>query len=151
MNRNIIISIIAIVFLMANCNSTLKENINKNTKVIHLNTEAFKQKVFNFDVNNKWKYAGNKPAIIDFYASWCGPCKIMSPILDDISNEYDGKVIVYKVNIQEEQLLAQKFGIQSIPTFILIPMNGEPKRIQGSVPKEDFVNAIKEVLLKNKK
>ena len=117
--------------------------------MIHLNTETFKQKVFNFDVNQKWKYEGTKPAIIDFYATWCGPCKRMSPVIDELANEYDGKIIVYKVDVDAEQLLAQNFGIQSIPTFLFVPMKGEPKIMQGLIPKESFVNEINEVLLKN--
>jgi len=155
MNRKLFFTLIALAFLLTNCNSTKNESTgNKEntamtgTKVIHLTTEAFKQKVFNFDVNKEWKYEGDKPAIIDFYATWCGPCKQMSPILDGFSNKYNGKIVVYKIDVDQEKQLAQSFGIQSIPTFILIPMNGQPQIMQGAVPQESFEKAINEVLLK---
>ena len=90
-------------------------------QVVHLTTEDFKEKVFNYETGKEWKYEGNLPAIIDFYADWCSPCKMVAPILEDLAREYSGKIMVYKVNTENEQELASVFGIQSIPTFLFIP------------------------------
>lgn len=120
-----------------------------NGTVIHLSNEQFKKLVFNYEVDQEWKYLGNKPAIIDFYADWCGPCRIMSPRLDEIAREYAGKIIVYKVDTQKEQQLSADLGIQSLPTLVFIPQNGKPQVAMGALPKETLVKAINEVLLVN--
>ncbi len=112
----------------------------------HLTQQTFKEKVFNFETNKEWKYEGTKPAIIDFYADWCGPCKMVSPILDELSTEYEGKLRVYKVNTDEEQELSAVFGIQSIPTILFVPMDGQPQAAQGALPKAALEKAIKDVL-----
>jgi thioredoxin 1 len=114
--------------------------------VIYLSDETFKQKVFNYEISNQWKYAGTMPAVIDFYAGWCGPCRIMSPVIEELAKEYDGKIIVYKVDTDKERLLAQNLGIQSLPTLLLIPAHGQPRAIMGALPKEQLVKAIHEVL-----
>jgi thioredoxin 1 len=121
----------------------------KDNKVVHLTTQEFKEKVFNFDVNKEWKYEGTLPAIIDFYADWCGPCKMVAPILQEIAKDYAGKIIVYKVDTDSEQELAQTFGISSIPTLFFIPLNGQPQSAMGALPRQTFDLAIKEVLLAN--
>ncbi len=115
--------------------------------VIYLNNEQFKKMVFNYEVNSEWKYLGSKPAIIDFYADWCGPCRIMSPRLEEIAREYSDKIIVYKVNTDKEQLLSANLGIQSLPTLVFIPQNGMPQASMGVIPKESLVKAIHGVLL----
>ncbi len=148
MKKTIVLALVTFIFLLTNCNSGKKET-NSDSKVVQLNTADFKQKVFNFEVNEKWKYEGSKPVIIDFYTTWCGPCKQMAPIIDGLANEYDGKIVVYKVDIDQEKQLAQTFGIQSIPTFLFIPVNGQPQAMQGAMPKESFVSAINDILLKN--
>jgi thioredoxin 1 len=112
----------------------------------HLNIETFKSKVFDFEKNKEWKFEGQIPALIDFYADWCGPCKMVAPILEELSAEYNGKLNIYKINTEQEQELASMFGIQSIPSLLFIPVEGQPQMAQGALPKETFKQAIKEVL-----
>ncbi len=118
-------------------------------QTVHLTAADFKEKVFNYEVNKEWKYEGTLPAIVDFYADWCQPCKMVAPILEDLASEYAGKIMIYKVNTEEEQELASVFGIQSIPTLLFIPKEGKPQAAMGALPKQTFEKAIKDVLLKN--
>jgi thioredoxin 1 len=118
-------------------------------QVVHLTTQEFKDKVFNFETNKEWKYEGTLPAIIDFYADWCGPCKMVAPLLEDLAREYAGQIMVYKVNTEDEQELASVFGIRSIPTLLFVPVEGQPQAAMGALPKQTFEKVIKEVLLKN--
>jgi thioredoxin-like negative regulator of GroEL len=111
---------------------------------IKLSTEAFKDKVFNYETEKEWKYSGTLPAIIDFYADWCGPCKM-------VAKEYEGKMIIYKVDTEAEAELASIFGIQSIPTFLFIPVDEAPMMQPGAFPKKVFKEVIEEHLLKSKK
>lgn len=120
---------------------------NDEVKAIHLTTQAFKEKVFNYDKNKDWKYEGDLPCIIDFYTVWCGPCKRIAPVLEDLAKEYDGKIIVYKINTEEEQELAQAFGIRSIPTLLFVPLNGQPQMSNG-MSKDQLIKTIDNVLLK---
>jgi thioredoxin 1 len=117
------------------------------SNVVYLTTEEFKNKVFNYTVNKEWKYSGELPAIIDFYADWCGPCKMVAPILQEIAKDYQGKLIVYKVDTESERELASAFGISSIPTLLFIPMTGQPQAAMGALPRQSFDKAIKDVLL----
>ena len=112
----------------------------------HLTKETFLKKVFNYEKNKEWKFEGEKPCIIDFYADWCGPCKIVAPVLEELSKDFDGKIDVYKVNTEEEQELASAFGIRSIPSFLFVPAEGQPQMAMGALPKDTFVKAFKEVL-----
>jgi thioredoxin 1 len=112
----------------------------------HLTKETFLKKVFDYEKNKEWKFEGGKPCIIDFYADWCGPCKMVAPILEELATEFEGKMDVYKVNTEEEQELAGAFGIRSIPSFLFVPINGQPQMAMGALPKETFVKAFKEVL-----
>jgi len=112
----------------------------------NLNKETFLEKVFNYEKEKEWKYNGELPAIIDFWAPWCGPCRMVGPVLEKISDEYAGKLIVYKVNTDEEQELAAAFGIQSIPSILFIPVNGQPQMAVGALPKSTIESAIKDVL-----
>ncbi|MDO9260807.1 MAG: thioredoxin [Flavobacteriaceae bacterium] len=111
-----------------------------------LTKETFLQKVFNYEVNKEWKFEGDVPCIIDFYADWCGPCKMIAPILEELSNEYQGKINIYKVDTEAEQELAGAFGIRSIPSMLFIPMNGEPQMSQGALPKFQLEQVILDVL-----
>jgi thioredoxin 1 len=131
-------------FFLCGCS---QQNQPKTGTVIHLTNAQFKQLVFNYEVNKEWNYLGNKPAIIDFYADWCGPCRIMSPRLEEIAKEYAGKIIVYKVDTDKEQVLSTNLGIQSLPTLVFIPLDGQPQSSLGVIPKESLINAIHEVLL----
>ncbi|NPD45653.1 thioredoxin [Lentimicrobium sp. L6] len=114
----------------------------------HLTKETFLAKVFNFEENKEWKFEGDKPCIIDFYADWCQPCKVLSPILDELSKEYEGKIDIYKVDTEAEQELAGAFGIRSIPSILFCPADGQPQMAQGALPKESLIQAINDVLLK---
>lgn len=108
--------------------------------------EKFIENVFDYTTEKEWKFKGDKPAIIDFYASWCNPCKMIAPILEELGKEYKGKVDIYKINTEDEQELAGVFGIQSIPSLLFVPMNEQPQMAQGALPKEQFVKVIKDVL-----
>ena len=112
----------------------------------HLTDETFKEKVFNYEANKDWKFEGNKPAIIDFYADWCGPCKTIAPILEELQTEYGDKINIYKVNTEEQRELSSVFGVQSIPSLLFIPKEGQPQMVMGALPKETFKQAISEVL-----
>ena len=112
----------------------------------HLTKETFKEKVFDFETNKEWKFEGEKPAIIDFYADWCAPCKMVAPILEELSEDFKGKVDIYKVNTEEERELSAMFGIQSIPSLLFIPKDGQPQMAMGALPKDSFVKAFKDVL-----
>ncbi len=113
----------------------------------HLTKETFLRKVFDYEKNKDWKYEGELPAIIDFYADWCAPCRMVAPILEDLSKEYAGKINVYKVDTDKEQELAAVFGIRSIPSILFIPKKGKPQMAMGAMPKEAFVEAINTVLM----
>lgn len=113
----------------------------------HLTKGTFQEKVFNFEKNNEWQFEGELPCLIDFYADWCGPCKMVAPILEELSKEYDGKINIYKVNTEEEQELASAFGIRSIPSLLFCPKDGKPQMVMGALPKQALADAINEVLL----
>lgn len=150
-----IISLVALTFLFSNCNAGNTKNTGngnaavkaETSPIIHLTDATFKQKVFNYPNATEWKYLGTKPAIIDFYADWCGPCKRLAPILEEIAKEYKDKIIVYKVDTEVEKMLSGSMGIQSLPTLLFIPVNGKPQATMGLLPKETLVKAINEILL----
>jgi thioredoxin len=112
----------------------------------HLTKETFISKVFNYETNKEWKFEGDKPCIIDFYADWCGPCKMVAPVLEDLAKEYDGKLDIYKVDTEKETELASIFGIRSIPSLLFVPKDGQPQMAMGALPKDTFVKAFKDVL-----
>jgi thioredoxin len=114
----------------------------------HLNKETFLEKVFNYETNKEWKYEGNLPAIIDFWAPWCGPCRMVGPVIDELSEEYKGKVNFYKVNTDEEQELGAVFGIRSIPSLLFVPVEGQPKMAMGALPKATLKEVIETELIK---
>jgi len=111
-----------------------------------LTKKTFFEKVFNWEKNQDWKFEGELPCIIDFYADWCQPCKMVAPILEELSEEYAGKMNVYKVNTEQEQELAGAFGIRSIPSMLFVPANDKPQMAVGALPKESILKAMEEVL-----
>jgi len=112
----------------------------------HLTKETFLSKVFNYEKNKEWKFEGEKPCMIDFYADWCGPCKMVAPILEELSTEYEGKLDIYKVDTEKELELASAFGIRSIPSILFVPKDGQPQMAMGALPKDTFEKAFKDVL-----
>lgn len=149
--------LLAVVFVSANTNSTSQKNETEqnNTKeqkkmgTIKLTKEDFLKKVVDYETNaTEWKYLGDKPAIIDFYADWCGPCKMIAPVLEELASEYADEIYIYKVDTEKEQELAAAFGIRSIPTLLFVPMDEAPQLAQGALPKHAFKEAIETVLLK---
>jgi thioredoxin len=112
----------------------------------HLTKQTFLDKVFDFEKNNEWKFNGSLPCIIDFYADWCGPCKMVAPILEELAIEYKGKINIYKIDTEAEQELAGAFGI---PSILFVPMDEQPQMAMGALPKESLKTAINDVLLKS--
>ncbi len=120
---------------------------NVETLVKNIDSEEFIELVFDYKNNKDWKYNGTVPCIVDFYADWCRPCKMVAPIMDELSLEYNGKVLFYKVDVDANQDLAGAFGIQSIPSVLFIPVSGQPQMATGAMQKEDYIKAIDEILL----
>lgn len=117
---------------------------------IKLTTQKFKDDIFDYTTEKEWVYKGNVPAIIDFYADWCGPCKMVAPILEELANEYDGKLNIYKVDTEAEQELSQVFGIRSIPSILFIPQDRQPMMQAGALPKHVLIEVIEKELLATK-
>lgn len=116
---------------------------------MNLTKDEFVKRVADIENNPQtWKFLGDKPALIDFYAPWCGPCKMLSPVLEELAKEYSGRIDIYKVNVDDEEELASLFGIRSVPTLIFVPMNGNPQMAAGAMPKNQLVKAFEELLLK---
>ena len=126
-------------------NNSTENNYLKIKKMEHLTKETFLHKVFDFEKNKDWKFEGELPCIIDFYADWCMPCKMVSPLLEELSKEYEGKFNIYKIDTEKEQELAGAFGIRSIPSFLFCPKEGQPHMAMGALPKKQFKEIIDEV------
>jgi thioredoxin len=130
-------------------NNALTVPAGAEGQVVQLTKAIFLEKVYDYEKNPKqWTYKGDKPCIIDFYADWCKPCKMIAPIMAELSEKYKGDIVIYKVNTDQERELAQFFGIRSIPTVFFCPANGDPQMAQGAMAKEAYEKAITEVLLK---
>ena len=153
MKQKLILSVIISSLFFITCKSEKPGSVQaKNpdkSAVVQLTNDTFKKLVFNMDMNKEWKYEGTKPAIIDFYADWCAPCRQLSPLVEQIANEYSGKIVVYKVDTEKEKALAQSIGITGLPTLLFIPMDGKPQISMGAIPRESLVKAINEILLAN--
>jgi thioredoxin len=158
--KKILIAFMVIMTALTGCKAKAGENAdskettttnNKQMGAIHLTKATFMEKVANFEVHPKeWKYLGDTPCIIDFYADWCGPCKAVAPILEELAKTYDGEIYVYKINTDQEQELAGAFGIRSIPSLLFVPMDGKPQMSVGALPKAQMVEAINTILLGKK-
>jgi len=142
---------LAFLLILGNCYAgnpaKTSGNSNSSDKVIEMTDKVFKEKIFNYETNKTWKFEGNLPVIIDFYATWCGPCRVLSPLVEEVAQKYEGKILVYKVDTDKEPRLAQSMGIQSLPTLFFIPVKGQPRTTVGSIPRETLEKAISEVLL----
>lgn len=150
MKRKIFTITVLNVFLLSSIfagNPFTTTDDNSNASVIYLTNESFKKLVFNYEKNKEWKYEGSKPAIIDFYADWCSPCRQLSPIIDQLAKEYSGQIIIYKVNTDKEKQLSHNLGVQSLPTLVFVPLKGAPQVAMGALPKETLIQVINEVLL----
>ena len=144
--------LLAVVSLFCNGISAQNSRTSVESKTVKLNKATFLKKVVNFEKSpNVWNYLGDKPAVIDFYADWCGPCRRLAPVLDELAAEYAGKVYIYKVNVDNEKEIAEAFGITSLPTIVFVPLKGNPSAGTGFLPKETLRSAIKELLLEKKK
>lgn len=146
-----VVSLVLISLIMVNCNAQDKTQAKKTSEksgneIIHLNATEFKSAVFDYENSKEWKYLGDKPAILDFYADWCGPCKMLAPHLEAIQKEYGGNLQVYKINTDEQQELARAFGIQSLPTIVFVPVTDKPTAVMGYREKSDLEDVIAEVL-----
>jgi len=151
MKKKIFLSVIITSLFFINCKSenpaSAKSEGGAGSSVVMLDNASFKKLVFNYEVNKEWKYEGDKPAIIDFYADWCAPCRQLSPLVDEIAKEYEGKIIVYKVDTEKERALSQSIGITGLPTLLFIPAEGKPQVSMGLLPKESLVKAVNDILL----
>jgi len=123
----------------------LKTKIKTNMTKI-LTKGSFIEKVFDYENNEEWTFKGERPALIDFYAEWCGPCKTLAPVLDELSKEYDGLIDIYKINTENEAELSSVFGIRSIPSLLFIPMGEQPQMAAGALPKDALIEAFKDIL-----
>jgi thioredoxin 1 len=151
MKKKLLLSLLISSVFFINCKSENRNSSESdkagNSTVVQLTNDAFKKMIFNYEAGKEWKYEGSMPAIIDFYADWCGPCRQLSPLVEEVAKEYAGKIIVYKVDTDKETILAQSLGISGLPTLLFIPAQGSPRMSMGVIPKESLVKAINEVLL----
>lgn len=125
-----------------------KKEVTGNGEVVVMDKAMFIKDVFDFEKSKEWNYKGTKPAIIDLYADWCGPCRQTAPIMKELAKEYAGKIIIYKVNVDKQKELAALFNATSIPLFVFIPMKGDPQLFRGAADKATYKKAIDEFLLK---
>lgn len=151
--KKIVVALLATLSLgSVHGETTSTKNENSTMKTIQLTKAEFLTKVYNYEAHpSEWKYEGNKPALIDFYADWCGPCKMVAPVLEELAAEYGDQIYIYKINTETEQELAGAFGIRSIPSLLFIPMGEQPQMAQGAMPKANLKEAIDELLLKKNK
>jgi thioredoxin len=171
MRKLFINGIVALTLLLGSCNSSQESNdkaafdeqgkmtnsdvnlnsADKDLKPICLSTADFKSKVWDYDASpEQWDYKGELPCVVDFYADWCRPCKMVAPIMDDLADYYRGKVIFYKVNTDNEKELASVFQINSIPAILFSPKDGKPAMQPGALSREDYIKIIDEFILKIK-
>jgi len=146
--KKILASLIVLFTLVSTAGAQTQK---EESSVIQMNKQMFLEKVFDYTTGaTEWKYQGNKPCVIDFYATWCGPCRMVAPILKDLAKEYGNKIVIYKVDTDKEKELSMAMGIRSLPTIVFIPQTGQPQLIVGAADKATFKRAIDEVLLNKK-
>ena len=150
--KKILASLIVLFALVStSCAQSQKEEKKEEASVVQMNKQMFLDKVFDYTTGaTEWKYQGDKPCVIDFYATWCGPCRMVAPILKDLAKEYGDSIVIYKVDTDKEKELAMAMGIQSLPTIVFIPQTSQPQVIVGAADKATFKRAIDEVLLNKK-
>ncbi len=141
------LTVIVAVFGLVLSAWAVEPQVKKTVKPIALNAASFTEKVFDYNNEKEWKYKGDKPAIIDFWAAWCGPCRQIAPVLEELAVEYGDEIYVYKVNVDEETELARAFGIRSLPTILYVPMTGTPQAVLGAAPKSQLKKAVDTFLL----
>lgn len=147
--KKLFTAIVAIFFAF---NLTIIAQVVDQVKPEHLTVETFKQKIYNYEKSpDNWVFEGDLPCVVDFYADWCKPCKLIAPIMEELAIDYKGKINVYKVNTEQQRELSTLFGIRSIPSVLFIPMKGKPQMSTGALPKESFKQVIDEFLLGKKK
>lgn len=155
--KNIILSIVFALTGVAACAKAPTHSINSkdqqenSSEVIVMDRALFIEKVFDYESMTDWQYKGDKPAIIDLYADWCGPCRKVAPIMKELAKEYEGEIIIYKVNVDKEKELAAIFNASSIPLFVFIPMTGTPQLFKGAADKTTYKNVIDQFLLGKEK
>ncbi len=149
MIRTKLLALLSLVLVTGSgCAQNTNQKKSSDMKTIELTSEEFRTKVFDYKLNKaEWKYEGDKPCIVDFFATWCGPCKALAPTLEEIAAEYDGKITVYKVDVDKADEAAAAFGIRSVPTLLFVPMSGKPQMAQGALPKSEIKKIIESVLL----
>jgi thioredoxin len=148
MRNKIFLALIVSSLFFINCKSENQgSNESKESSVKQLTEADFKKMIFDYEKNEEWKFEGDKPVIIDFYADWCAPCRQLSPLVDSIAEEYSGKIAVYKVDTEKEKMLAQGLGITGLPTLLFIPAEGMPRASMGLISREDMLKAINDILL----
>ena len=146
--KNLFVTLLIITFASV---QLVKAQDEEKVKPEHLTVQTFKDKIYNYEKNpEQWVFEGDKPAIVDFYADWCKPCKLIAPIMEELAEEYKGQIVIYKVNTEEQRELSRVFGIRSIPSVLFIPNEGKPQMTQGALPKETFKQVIDEFLLGKK-
>ena len=151
MKKILAILIVMFALVSTSCAQGQKEEKKEESSVVQMNKQMFLDKVFDYTTGaTEWKYQGDKPCVIDFYATWCGPCRMIAPILKDLAKEYGDSIIIYKVDTDKEKELAMAMGIQSLPTIVFIPHTGQPQIIVGAADKATFKRATDEVLLDKK-
>ncbi len=158
MNKKYTIGLlISLFFITSSFANTSQKGTNKKTDnsekryAITIDKPYFIKNISDIDKNpNEWKYLGDKPCIIDFYTTWCGPCRMLAPVLEDLAKQYEGKIYIYKANAEKEKEIAQAFKVQAYPTLIFCPMSGNPQMAKGALPKAQLVEAIEQILLKKK-
>jgi thioredoxin 1 len=143
---------LTITLALFSCHNAKTDNKSGDSSIASgtvqlISSESFKKLIYNYDENKQWKYEGNMPAIVDFYADWCPPCRQLSPLVEELSAKYQGQIAFYKINTDTEKGLAQSLGISSLPTLLYIPVNGQPQVTLGFIPKEKIIKTIQEILL----